>query len=351
MRRTVAPIVVAGLASLLGGIACGGDLPNSPGNHDTDPVSSIAPPPGGVAQFSVMPVAIAKGLTLTALGSLNPPGHVLPTDHVYFYDWDLATGADSAEDRAVFMPTTATVIQVILPTGTDTKVVFRATQNFFFYFDHLLPSAPFTVGQTIPVGTQIGTTGVGVTLDLGAFDESVTHSGFVNPDRYGVQTKYYVSPWKYFTPELQAQIYTHVYRAPSAPDKDGRIDFGVAGTLAGDWFLPGMPADSSWQPYGWTRSISFAYDYYDPTQVRVSIGGTVGAPGVWGIDVSAPQPDAVTPASGVVAYRLYGIFDKHPLYGLMLVQMTDASTVKAEIFPGSTATTASFDAQAVTFIR
>src|SRR5581483_4274414 len=106
---------------------------------------------------------------------------------------------------------------------------------------------------------------------------------------------YYVSPWKYFTPELQAQIYPHVYRAPTAGDRDGAIDFGIRGTLAGDWFLTGMPADSSPGPYGWTRSIAFACDYYDPSQVRISIGGTIGPAGVWAIDPAAPRPETITP--------------------------------------------------------
>ncbi|HEY9225446.1 MAG TPA: hypothetical protein VIP11_02285 [Gemmatimonadaceae bacterium] len=330
--------------------ACGGDRLGSPDNHGS---SNIAPPPNGVAQFTMLPVSIASGKTLTALGNLNPPGHVLPTDHVYFYDWDLSVrGASQAgDDRTVYMPTTGTVVWVIKPTGTDTKVMFRVTENFYFYLDHLLPSMTFTMGQVVSVGTPLGHTGPGGTLDLGAFDMSVSHSGFVNPARYPDQTLHYVSPWKYFTPELQAQISSHLYRVPSSADLDGRIDFGVKGTLAGDWFLKGMPVDSSSGPYGWTRSISFAYDYYDPSQVRLSIGGTVSAPGVWGIEPTAPRPAAVTPASGVIAYKLYSIFDVRPPYGVLLVQMIDDSTIKVEVFMDSNASATQFDGREVTFVR
>src|SRR5208282_6851587 len=49
------------------------------------PYTDIGPPPNGAAQFTVVPTAPVPGLSLTALGSLNPPGHTLPTDHVYFY--------------------------------------------------------------------------------------------------------------------------------------------------------------------------------------------------------------------------------------------------------------------------
>jgi hypothetical protein len=333
--------------------ACGGDRLNSPGNQGADQFTNIAPPTNGVAQFSVLPVAIANGMTLTALGSLNPPGHVLPTDHVYFYDWDLSSRSPShaADDRTVYMPATGAVFFVMKPTGTDTKVMFRATENFYFYLDHLLPSVPLTIGQIIQAGTPIGHTGAGVTLDLGAFDMSVSHTGFVNEARYGASTLHYVSPWNYFTPELAAQIHPHLYRTPSAVDQDGKIDFGFKGTLAGDWFLQGMPADSSSGPYGWPRTIGFERDYYDPSQVRVSIGGTIASPGVWAIDASMPRPEQVTVASGLVAYRLYSIFDVAPPYGLMLVQMTNDSTIKVEVFTGTSASATQFDGREVTFVR
>ncbi len=217
--------------------ACGGDL-NTPGDHGPYPFTNVAPPPNGVAQFTVLPVSIAPGATLTALGSLNPPGHVLPTDHVYFYDWDLS-GANSgaaSDVRSVSMPATGAVIQVLADAGGEAKIVFRVSDDFYFYFGHVIPTIPLTVGQIIPVGTQIATTGPGVTVDLGAFDMSVAHSGFVDTARYGAQTLHVVSPWKYFTPALQAQIYQHVYRAPNAPDQDGKVDFGVVGKLVGDWY-------------------------------------------------------------------------------------------------------------------
>jgi hypothetical protein len=307
-----------------------------------------------VAQFSVLPVSIAPGLTLTALGSLNPPGHVLPTDHVYFYDWDLSGRSQSSGSgvRAVYMPATAAAFLVLNQTPPESKVMFRATDDFYFYLDHVVLTMPIAVGQIVQAGTQIGVTQAGVTVDLGAFDTSVPHAGFVNPDRYAVQTQSYVSPWKYFTPDLQTQIYGHVYRAPTASDKDGKIDFGIAGKLAGDWFLASMPVDSTWQPYGWTRTLSFAYDYYDPSQVRISIGGTVAPAGVWAIDSTALRPETVSVASGLVAYELYSPFDAgFPPYERMLVQMTDSATIKVEVFVGSSAAATQFDASAPTFVR
>lgn len=349
-RRPLPRIALSLCSALI--VACGGDS-TAPGDQGPYPLTNVPPPPNGVAQFSVLPVAIAPGLTLTALGNLNPPGHVLPTDHVYFYDWDLSAHGGTAPNdvRDVVMPAAGAVFFIIRPTGTDYKVAFRATTNFYFYLDHVLLTQPLTVGQVIQAGTTIGQTAAGGTLDLGAFDMTVMHSGFMDTTRYGAQTLHYVSPWTYFTPALQTQITPHLYRIASAFSLDSRIDFGIAGKLSGDWFLQGMPRDSSGGPYGWTRSLSFAYDYFDPSQVRISVGGTIGPAGVWTIEASAPRPETVTTASGVVAYKLYSPFDPgFPPYGLLLVQMVDAATIRAELFVGSVTAT-QFDASAVTFVR
>lgn len=353
-RRPRHAIALAiGLAAVLA-LACGGGLPDGPnGSQGSGGFTDVPPPPGGVAQFTVLPTAIAPGLTLTALGNLNPPGHVLPTDHVYMYDWDLSTRPAGGTDvRDVLMPATGAVFLVLSNGGPASKVMFRVTSGFYFYLDGVVLSQPLAVGQIVTAGTKLGATIQGSTLDLGAFDTSAVHPGFLNRARYPFQTLYCVSPWKYFSPELQAQIYPHMYRAPAAADRDGKIDFGISGKLAGDWFLQTMPIDSSWQPYGWTRTLSFAYDYYDPSQVRISIGGTVGPAGVWAIDSTAPRPETVTPASGVVPYLLYSQFDKgFPPYGLLLVQMLDSATIKAQLFVGVTMTNRQFDATATTFVR
>jgi len=337
-------------------LACKDGGPSGPTNYDNaSGFSNVPAPPGGVAQFSVIPIAVMPGLTLTALGNLNPPGHVLPTDHVYFYAWDLSARVGTttlAPERDVVMPATGTVTFMIQPGGTDWKVEFKATENFYFYLDHLVLTKTLKVGDIVTAGTLIGKTVAGGTLDLGAFDFTITNTRFVNPARLGMESLHVVSPWTYFTPALQAQLYPHVYRAPTASDKDGRVDFDIAGHLVGDWFLLGMPVDSSSGPYGWTRTVAFVYDYYDPSKVRISIGGTVASAGVWAIDSTATRPENITVASGVVPYLLYSPFDAgFPPYGLMLVQMVTDTQIKVQVFVGATTTNKVFDAGAITFIR
>ena len=358
------PIFVAGLVALAAVAAgCKGGLDGVFGGNNCPngvcPFTSIAPPPGGIAQFTVVPTAPVAGLSLTALGSLNPPGHTLPTDHVYMYGWDLSSGVQTTlPPQPVYLPATGALVQLLVSDSVngraDAKLVFRATQNFFFYLDHVLLTTTMTVGQTYTAGARVGTTQPGSALDLGAFDQSVTHAGFVDTLRYPFQTLHYVSPWEYFAPALQPALYAQLYRAPTAPTRDGKIDYSVAGELVGDWFLQGLPIDSTWQPYGWPRTIAFVYDFFDPSLVRISIGGTVGPAGLFAVDTTAPRPETVTVATGPVAYRLYyyvGTPGQIPQLGLLLVQMTDAATIKVELFPGSTAGTAQFDANAYTYTR
>jgi hypothetical protein len=41
--------------------------------------------PPGPGTFSVSPIEVAAITNLEPLGAMNPPGHTIPTDHVYFY--------------------------------------------------------------------------------------------------------------------------------------------------------------------------------------------------------------------------------------------------------------------------
>src|SRR5207247_7282645 len=112
--------------------------------------TNVPAPPGGVAQFSFLPVAIAPGQSITAFGNLNPPGHVLPTDHIYFYDGDLSANRPSGSDvRDIIMPATGAVVFIIKPAAMDYKVMFRAHDSFFFYLYHVVLSRPWVDWQVI----------------------------------------------------------------------------------------------------------------------------------------------------------------------------------------------------------
>ena len=87
--------------------------------------SAVSPPSGAVAQFTVSPIDSNTPGSLTALGNLDPPGHVLPSDHVYF-----TSAVPSVKN--VYAPTRAAVAQILARTSYDWKVWFIVTPSFQF---------------------------------------------------------------------------------------------------------------------------------------------------------------------------------------------------------------------------
>jgi hypothetical protein len=234
----------------------------------------------------------------------------------------------------------------------DWKIMFRMTPTFYYYLDHVLLDSGYDVGTVVHAGQRIGTTDPGGTLDLGAWDRTQTLTGFIVPERYGDQTLHCVSPYKYFTEPLRSQLYARIRRVPSAPDRDGKIDYDVPGHLVGSWFEQSLPKTVETSgPDGWPKSLAFAYDFNDPSLVRVSIGGTIATPGLWTIPDDAPRPETVTMANGIVAYRLMYTGSTNVQSGLMLVEMQAPDRIRVEVFEGSQASTASFDTGARIYIR
>lgn len=332
-------------ASLLA--ACGDGTPSSPVIGDIEPLA------GARAEFTVMPLDLDSVALLTPLGNLGPPGHVLPTDHAYFYqvDFDARPWVPSTRVLPVRAPATGIVHFVIHQPSHDQKIQFVVTKDFGYYLDHVLLNQGIEPGDTVMAGEVIGVTNPGGSLDLGAYDFRVTLSGLVNPNRYNVTSRHTVSPWKYVVEPLRSAAYAKVRRHPDIADKDGKIDFGVPGKLVGDWYEQGAPTDHlAGGPAGWPRTVAFVYDYYDPRLVRISIGGTVAPPGVWTIPDDQPDPSTISVSSGRVVYRLL-YTGSRTQYGLMVAQLLDSETLRLEVFVGESLVTADFTPGAYTYKR
>jgi hypothetical protein len=330
-------------------LACGD------GDHAVTTPNADPPAPATVAQFSVLPVTMPPDATLTPLGHIQPVGHVLPTDHVYFYagNIDKPSGQIDTEKRVVYAPGEGVVTWILFQNYAiqDYKIMFRMTNSFYWYLDHVLLDPGIKVGMVVHAGDRVGTTDPGGTLDLGAFDMTQTLGGFLVPARYPDQTLHCVSPFKYFTEPLRSQLYAKIRRVSTAPDKDGKIDYDIPGKLAGSWFHESLPKTVETSgPNGWPKSLAFAYDYKDPSLVRVSIGGTIANPGVWAIPADAPRPENVSVASGVVTYKLLYL-EQQMQSGLMLVEMQAADRIRVQVFEGSQASSASFDSRAQIYVR
>ncbi|MBL0312860.1 MAG: hypothetical protein IPP78_09145 [Holophagaceae bacterium] len=326
------------LAMALLGLACGGDGSANSGGANT------LPPGPGVMTFT--PLELPQVADLEALGAMNPVGHTIPTDHVYFYYAD--PNHRPWPVLPVVAPGTGKVIWILATPGLpDQKVQVQMTGNFSYYLDHVVLDSTIQVGTTITAGQRVGQTGSGsAAVDLGVLYSAITLTGFVNPARYG-ETVHADSPFKYFAEPLKTQIYAKVRR--SGPDKDGKIDYDVRGRLIGNWFHESVVVADSMGPSAWPKQVAFCPDDHEPTQPRVSIGGFCGFVGLWSPRPGDPDPASVSVASGRVAFHL-GV-GTGTGGALMIIQMLDDTRIRLQVFPGSAPDSTTFDANALIYIR
>lgn len=322
---------------LIGAVTCGGSSsPTAPGPATTAPAVPV-----GRLVLRASPIDQNAIRWITPLGNLNPPAHSVPTDHIYFYFADPSAAESPVARRTEFRaPGDGVVTTVLDGIGGDSKVFIRQTSTFTYYLDHLILSAPLTRGSIITAGQVLGTTGGAYGVDLGVINESL-NLPFIVPSHYIGDTLHADAPLKYFDEPLRSQLYGRVQRIGA--DLDGKIDFDIAGRLSGNWFI------------GPTAVLAFAYDTYDPSQVRISTGAGAMI-GVYAIGASDPLPADVSPRSGRVRYTLSVGITGPPrpgtpsIAGYMLVEMIDDTHVRMETFPATTAPS-EFTGSAVTYSR
>lgn len=318
--------------------ACGGGDKSSP----VSPVVPSSPQPSsaGPFAFKVSPVPVDQIRFIVPLGNLNPPGHTLPTDHIYFYVADPALGETAASRRTdFFAPADGTVMAIVDNgiAGGDRLVLFQATSRIQYYVDHLIPTIPLSQGMQVKAGDRLGTSGSSYGIDLGLTNQDVTLTGLLNLSRYSPGKEHTDAPLKYFEEPLRSDLYARVRTIGS---RDGRFDYDVAGRLSGNWF---GQADAA--------QLSFAYDTYDPAQVRIAIAsGLALAPATFGIVASDPLPRDVSAATGPVSYTINraGI---DGAIGHLLVQMLDDQQIRVEVFTPASAAASSFTAGAKIYVR
>ncbi len=339
MRLTVAGVLLGACA--LGASGCGS---TSAPSSSSPPQTSASPLPAALV-FSQSPIADSAIEFVVPIGNLNPPDHTIPTDHAYLYH---RLFHQSAPPIDVVAPAGGVVRFV--NRGNDDQLRVQATATMTYYLNHVVLDASIAQGMTLTAGQHIGKTStLSFGLDIGVVNDALTLF-FVSPSRYSADTLHADSPLRYFAEPIRSVLYAKERGTGASPD--GRIDFDQAGRLAGNWFLEGLSGSASSLFGAGNRQLAFVRDVEDPASVRISIGGTLGLTGVYALAAGAPDPAGVTPASGRVAYRLFiSPSASGPAAGLLIVEMVDASTLRAEAFPGSQASTASFTANAVTYLR
>lgn len=284
---------------------------------------------------------------------MGPWAHTLPTDHIYFYH-HLNAGAFAPVPLVV--PASG-IVEFILQQGQgEVKIGVRVNGTYQYYFDHVTLAPGIVVGSALLAGAALGTS-AGIAFDFNVTSALVSLP-FVNPARYGGSSGMTLgtdAPLKYFVEPIRSQLYAKVRRVGA--ERDGGINFDVAGTLAGNWFAEDLPVSSS--SIGdfstGSRQLAFARDAWFPDRLRISIGG-LGMTGLYGVPADAPDFPVITPTSGLVVYRLLNLGEPGEApgttqLGLLLVQMLDAGRIRVEAIPDTVSRTGAFSANAQIYLR
>jgi len=313
--------------------ACSGCSDGCSNNSATSP-SATGP---SAFQFQASPISISAIRYIMPLGYIGPVTlnglADLPSKSIYFYFANPDAGESPVALRTeVFAPAAGTVgfVSMGAPGGPNysavTSVSVTVTRSLMYAMNNVIPDSSLVPGASVSAGQRLGTTGSEAAVGLALVDYALLGAGSVVPE--GNEP-----PLRFFQQPIRSQLYERVQRLGS--ELDGMFDYNVPGRLSGTWYLPGgLPASVS-------GFLCFAYDTYDPSQPRLSLGlPTMTSGGVFAIGSGDPDPMAVSVGSGLVRYTLTRSRTGLPLNagpgGTLLVQMLTDTSVKVQWFPDGT---------------
>lgn len=288
--------------------------------------------------FTASPMKVADLTQIVALGNLNPPGHVFPTDHMYFY---YRTSLDDTVVRKVYAPASGRIEDIGSSGGGDQSLRVIVNSRMQYDMGHIFVSSSLKVGDTITAGQEIGTNGGAYGIDLGVVDAEVT-AGFINPKRYPCSGLHKISAWSVFTPSVQAELLPKSARLSGDPG--GTFVHDKAGTMAGNWFGDGLPeTDQANVISANPKHLAIVYDNFLPTQIRVSFGGDLNATitGAYGVQAGAMAPENTSVDSGTVCYELrnYNVNthqSEATRVGYLLLKLVNGGQLSAEVVETTT---------------
>lgn len=203
-------------------------------------------------------------------------------------------------------------------------------------------------------GQVIGTAGGGTAngLDIQAVHSRAAGKPYANPKRYRNDALHFVCPLDLFDPTTKAALYKKLgsnRTKRTIEPRCGEVNQDVAGTAQGNWITGVGKSDPIDQPGNWDKSIALVHDNFNPSIGVASIGGVIGNPtiiafapkheGTINREFSEVKPDGsmycyqtdAQPGSGNLARS-----------GSLLIQLTSATTMQAQLAQGSCSGSASF---------
>ena len=347
--------------------------------------------PAGRAEpvFTVSPMDIESIFRIVLLGNLNPPGHVFPTDHMYFYISN--PNGDSRPDVVtLYSPGDLTVTAIeasehVAAGFFDYSITLRSGEDITVVLGHVhslsteifgdtsafdqwtLMNEYSTGGETyrsrrkvctiqVTAGEVLGTTGGNphqYALDLGVYDRRHTHDNVANPNRW-LKSRYLhaVCPLSLYE---EGPVLDRLNDLVDQDEVKGDSGAGsgtlqdLPGTAQGCWFLSGVGETYPEDPH-----LALVRSNIRPARAVLSVGNSIPnldsaayeflpeTSGLLNRDFGRIAPDG----------QIYG-FQIDPFVGIIIVQMPDAETLWIEALGGATTGRASwaFTAEKTTFER
>ncbi len=224
--------------------------------------------------FTYLPVPASAIAAATPIGSMGPPTHTIPTDHVGIYlngtgitlvapsafhvtevrttryltstfragQSDFSLVGTVCRDTQMILGHIQTVVgSVQSQTGDDCEMYSTATET-------VRSCVNDDVDLTFAAGETIGTVGG---VSAGAFDLGLYRDGhqnvFVNPSRYSGLTLSAICPYDPFTSDLRRVIDDRIgfpgRRASGEAPLCGTMNVDVAGTAQGVWVMQSDPVN------------------------------------------------------------------------------------------------------------
>ena len=344
-----------------------------PGCGGKDGAGPLGPPDGQAAcgsgpVLTTLPVAIADIWTVAPLGTLNPPGHVFPSDHPGYY---LKAPGGVPAVTPVRSPADVVIVRVgrqVSAGRTDYTIDFFPCANLHLWLGHIIALAPelqAAVGSLegncvnlqgpSPIvecskdvaldraeGSLFGNAGGPGEpgLDFGGVDDRVPPLAYINTDRlYGRYGRsgalHAICPFDYFEAGLRSSM-DSLWGEPgsrrTALPLCGRAMQDVPGTAQGRWFFPVAGDVQTDGPH-----LALVHRNTDPARGAFSVGTSIPSlpVGVYyfpvedtgrvNLDFDRVMPDA--------AIRCY--VPNQPAGRVILIQLPSATELRIESRPGS----------------
>ncbi len=229
---------------------------------------------------------------ITPLGNVDPPGHTIPTNHVYTH---LTLPRESTQTLPLYLPADVWLAHISINHGftqdpEDDTIYFAVCKDVIGYFNHVKKLSPemqkivdnykcsadnnknnCMIQVLIPLkkGTYLGEVGrLQGNFDFGTIDLRTEHN-FVNEERYAERTLHIQCPFDYYAPELKNKYYSLLQGDSKSC---GKTNYDIPETLQGNWFY-----GDSREYYGgdWVKHAFFGYDNVKPERAVLSFGGVI----------------------------------------------------------------------------